>query len=122
MTYTVFDPTKPDAATQNGTQFAQSARDNLKAIRDACVLGGGFPSWNLAATGGTADQPALLTYSKGTERVKAALTWGTTGGEAGNVTVIEYSYSANSGTDYDAIGTNTITYDSSGNVTATTWS
>jgi hypothetical protein len=119
--YTPFDPAKPDAATQNGTQFAQAARDNLKAARDACILGGGFPGFNLAVSGGTASQPALLTYSKGTERVKAALTWGTTGGENGNVTVAVYSYSSNSGGAYDTIGTKTITYDTNSNVTATTW-
>lgn len=122
MAYTPFDPTKPDAATQNGTQFAASARTNMAALRDACILGGGFPGFNLAVSGGTADQPALLTYSSGTERVKAALTWGTTGGEAGNVTVAVYSYSSNSGGSYDTIKTKTVTYDGSGYVTATTWS
>lgn len=122
MTYTAFDPLKPDASTQNGTQFAQSTRDNLRTIRDAVIMGGGFYGWNMAAAGGTAEQPATITYSKGTERVRATLTWGSTGGEAGNVTVAVYAYSSNSGTDYDTIGTNTIAYDGSGNVTATTWS
>lgn len=121
MSYTAFDATKPDAATQNGTQFAQSTRDNLAAVRDACVLGGGFPGWALAVSGGTAEQPATLTYSKGTERVRAVLTWGTTGGASGNVTQAVYAYSADSGTNYDTIGTKTITYDASGNVTATAW-
>ena len=116
MPYTAFDPTKPDAATQNGTQFAQSARDNMRAIRDAVVMGGGFYGWNMAATGGTASEPATLTYSKGTELVKADLTW-----SSGNVTVAVYSYSSNSGGAYDTIGTKTITYDGSGNVTSTNW-
>lgn len=122
MPYTLFDPALPNAATQNGTTFAASVRTNDAALRDACILGGGFPGFNLAATGGTADQPALLTYSKGTERVKAALTWGTTGGEAGNVTVAVYSYSSDSGGTYSTIGTKTVTYNGSGYVTATTWS
>jgi hypothetical protein len=122
MAYAQFDPTKPDAATQNGTAFAQSARDNLKVIRDAAIMGGGFYGWNMAASGGTADQPATITYSKGSERVRAALTWGTAGGQAGSVTVAVYSYSSNSGTSWDAIGTKTITYDSTGNVTSTSWS
>ena len=122
MPYTPFDPAKPDAATQNGTQFAQAARDNLKAARDACILGGGFPGWNLAVAGGTAEQPATLTYSRGTERVRATLTWGTTGGEAGNVTVAVYAYSSNSGGAYDTIGTKTVTYDTNSNITASTWS
>ena len=122
MPYTPFDASKPDAATQNGTQFAQATRDNLAAVRDACILGGGFPGWNLAAAGGTAAQPATLTYSRGTERVRATLTWGTTGGEAGNVTTAVYAYSSNSGSSYDTIGTKVVTYDADANVTATTWS
>lgn len=121
MAYALFDPAKPDAATQNGTQFAQSARDNLKAVRDAAIMGGGFYGWNMATAGGTAAEPATLTYSKGTERVRATLTWGTTGGEAGSVTTAVYAYSSNSGTSYDTIGTKTITYDASGNVTSTSW-
>lgn len=121
MAYTPFDPTKPDPATQNGTAIMGSIRANLNAMRDACVMGS-FAGFNMAATGGTADQPALLTYSKGTERVKAALTWGTTGGELGNCTVAVYSYSSNSGGSYDTIATCTVTYDGSGYVTATTWS
>lgn len=117
MAYTIFDPAKPDAATQNGTAFAQSTRDNLKAVRDAAIMGGCFYGWNMAATGGTAAEPTTLTYSKGTERVRATLTWA-----SGNVTQAVYAYSSNSGTSYDTIGTKTITYDASGNVTATTWS
>lgn len=100
------------------TAFGQSARDNIQTVRDACILGGGFPGFNLSATGGTADQPALLTYSKGTERIKSALTWDGNG----NVTVAVYSYSVDSGTTYATIGTCTITFDANQNVTSTTWS
>lgn len=121
MAYTFYDPTKPDAATQSGTAFGASVRNNLNAIRDAAVMSGSFFGFNFAASGGTADQPALLTYSKGTERVKSALTWGTVGGEAGNVTVAVYSYSANSGTTYDAIGTKTVSYDANANAVSTAW-
>jgi hypothetical protein len=122
MAYTLFDPTTPDATTQTLTQMGQSERNNLKAVRDACIMGGGFYGFNLAVSGGTADQPALLTYTKGTEKIKAALTWGTTGGEAGSVTVAVYSYSSDSGNTWATIGTKTITYDANANVTATTWS
>lgn len=122
MAYTAFDSTKPDATEQTLTQMGQSERDNFLAIRDAVIMGGGFYGWNMAAAGGTASQPATLTYSKSTERVRATLTWGTSGGEAGSVTQAVYAYSSNSGTDYDTIGTKTITYDGNGNVTATTWS
>ena len=52
----------------------------------------------------------------------ATLTWGTTGGAAGNVTQAVYAYSANSGSTYDTVGTLSITYDTAGYVTGTTWS
>lgn len=127
MAYTPYDPTKPDAAAQTLTQMGTSQRNNFNSVRDACILGGGFFGFNLAVSGGTAAQPAQLLYSKGTERVRALLTWGTVGGEAGNVTVAVYAYSANSGVDYTvtpngAIGTKTVTYDASGNVLSTLWS
>lgn len=121
MAYTLFNGALPNGASQTGAQFGQSARDNLNALRDAAILGGGFPGFNLAASGGTAAQPTQLLYSKGTERVRATLTWGTTGGEAGNVTVAVYAYAPDAAT-YSTIGTKTVTYDGSGNVTATTWS
>lgn len=122
MAYTLHDPTKPDPATQTGTQFGTSTRDNLNALRDAAIMGGGFPGFDMAATGGTPSEPATITYSKGVERVRASLTW-----SGGNVTVAVYAYSANSGADYTttpggAIGTKTVTYDGSGNVTNSTWS
>ena len=184
MAYTAFDATKPDATADNGTNFATNTRNNLKAIRDAAIMGGGFYGWNLNATGAvgtgsitsnvltitamtsgsfavgqvisgtgitgsptitsfgtgkggtgtynithanvgsititgtnTAATPQSMTYTKSTERVRASLTW-----SSGNVTVASYYYSADSGATYDLIGTNTITYDGSDNVTATTWS
>lgn len=122
MAYTPFDPTTPNASVQTLTQMGTSERQNMLALRDACIMGGGFYGFNLAVSGGTAAQPTTFIYSKGTERVKAVLTWGVAGGEAGNVTVAVYSYSSDSGGAYSAIGTKTITYDASGNVTATTWS
>lgn len=190
MPYTLYDPTKPDATAQTLTQMGTSERNNMNALRDACILGGGFEGFNLNATGGvvtgsiatttltvtavtsgtlaigqvltgtgvtggttitgygtgtggtgtytvsasqtvssttitgtnTVGQPQSLLYTKTTERVRAALTWGTAGGEAGNVTVAVYGYSSDSGATYSTIKTNTITYDGSGNVTATTWS
>ncbi len=120
MAYTPFNGALPNGASQNGTAFGQSARDNLNALRDACVMGGGFFGFNLAVSGGTADQPTQLLYSKDNERVRATLTWGTAGSEAGNVTVAVYAYSPDA-TTYSTIGTKTVTYDGSGNVTATTW-
>ena len=120
MPYTQYDYTKP-TSSQTGPLTIASAKDNMNAIRDAMVMGA-MVGFNKTQSGGTAEQPAIILLTKGTEIVKAALTWGTTGGEAGNVTVAVYSYSANSGTLYDTIGTKTLTYDANGNLISTTWS
>lgn len=122
MAYTPFDPTKPDATAQTLTQMGQSERDNLRAVRDACIMGGGFFGWSLTISGGTAAMPTTFVYASGTERVQAVITWGTTGGATDNPESVAYSYSADSGANYDPIGTRTITYDVDGNVTAASWS
>lgn len=121
MAYTLFDPTKPDPATQSGTAFGSSARTNDAALRDACIVGGGFFGFALAI-GGPADQPTTMTYSKGTERLRATLTWGTIGGESGNVISSVFAYSSDSGGTYSAIGTKTTGYDANSYVISTTWS
>lgn len=121
MAYTPFTATSPDAATQNGTQFAQAIRYNQAALRDAIVTGS-MPGFNYSVSGGTAEQPAIIYFKKSTDWIRVTLTWGTTGGADGNVTVAVLAYSANSGGAYDTIATQTITYDANGNVTATTWS
>lgn len=121
MAYTSFNDTLPNAATQNGTQFAQSIRDNLRSMRDAIVFST-FPGWNFSKSGGTAEMPAIILYSKSTDRLRVSLTWGTSGGATDNVTVAVYAFSSNSGTTYDTIGTKTITWDAAGLITATTWS
>ncbi len=186
MAYPVFDTTKPDPASQGITAFGQSARDNIQTVRDACILGGGFPGFNLNASGGvgaasisgtvmtvtgitsgtyavgqvlsgtgvtggttiaslgtgaggtgtynvsvsqtvsstaitgtnTPEQPQSLCYAKGTERIRAGLTWDGNGNPATTV----YAYSADSGATYLYIGTCTVTFDANQNVTATTWS
>lgn len=125
MPYPTFNPALPNGAApdlQTGPQVLQSVRDNQRVLRDSTILSGGFVGWPMTPSGGSASQPALLTYANSTERVKAALTWGTVGGAAGNVTQTTYSYSSDSGGTWATIGTKTITYDAWANVTATAWS
>ena len=118
MVYTPFVPDKPVIA-DNGDIVINNTRENLMALRDA-VVAGALKGWNFSKTG-TAE-PTEILYSKGTERVRLTITWGTTGGADGNPTVVIYAYSANSGGLYDTIGTNTLAYDSSGNLVTETWS
>ena len=121
MPYTQFDPATPDAATQNITAFAASVRTNLAAIRDIAALGAA-PGWNYSWSGGTAEKPTTMLWSKGVERLRATCTWGTTGGATDNLITAVFAYSSNSGGAYDTIGTQAVAYDASGNVTSTTWS
>ena len=135
MAYTDFTITAP-AATQTPGAALTSARENLLAMRDALIGGAGlFPGWNCQAqnANGTSPptdptKPAQYLWSKGTERIKMALTWGTTGGAADQVTRVVISYSADSGATYDIIKGDTSggyydsTYDSEGNWISGAWS
>lgn len=123
MAYTAFDSSKPDASTQAGTPFGNSARSNLVALRDAIVSGGMVQGFNYSYSGGSADQPTDVLFTRGTERIKLTHTWGTNG----TVSKVACYYSSNTGTSYDpmadAAGLFVIsfTYDGSLNLTSTTW-
>ncbi len=120
MAYTAFDPTTP-AGTQNGTAVPDSARNNGKAIRDA-VLMGAMDGFVFSVSGGTASQPATMFWKNGAIWLRATVTWGSGTGTDGNPTNIVWELSTNSGGVYDTIDTQTFTWDSSGNLTATTGS
>lgn len=119
MPYDAFADNLP-VSTDNGLKVVDDTRKNLMAMRDAVVMGA-MDGWNYNPNGGTAGQPAQFVYSKGTERILGSVTWGTSGGADGNVTQIVWSYSSNSGSTYDTIGTQGITYDADANVTAIAW-
>lgn len=136
MAYTDYVATTPDPTTQTPGQAFTSDRANLLALRDALIGGTGFmPGWSCVAqnTAGTSPPttpaaPDQLLFSKGTERLKCALTWATDGnGDRSKVTRIVVSYSANSGTLYDVIkggstnGYFNITYDANDNFLSSAW-
>jgi hypothetical protein len=91
------------------------------ALRDAIAVGA-LVGWNMTQSGSPGLYPQSLLFTKGSEIIKADITWGTTGTAEGNPLVIIYSYSANSGGVYDTIGTITMAYDSLGAMTSATWS
>lgn len=137
MAYTEFSDTTPNPATQTPGQCFTSDRNNTQAMRDAIIgIAGGFIGWDWDSYDSndttppvlTPDQPAYFIWSKGTMRVKAVLTWGTTGGEEDQVTRIVYSYSSDSGSNYDVIkggstnGYYDFTYNTNGVPTSGTWS
>ena len=127
MTYTALDTAKPDWTTQTGTQLAQSIRDNVRALRDNLVATGLVPGFDYTPAGGTAEQPAQFFFKRGTEWIRIDVTWGSSGGSDGSPTKLAYYYSSNSGGAYDGMADAagkyvlSISYDASGNVTATTW-
>lgn len=123
MAYSPFNKDKPDGAA-NGTNTCTEIRTNMNALRDA-VVSGMMKDWEYSKTDGTgtAEQPQYVFYKLkgGTLWIRQTLAWGSSGGSAGNVTSILVEFSSNSGGAYDAIGTLTIAYDASGNVTTATW-
>jgi len=120
MGYVKFVPDKPVIA-DDGDIVINNTRENLMALRDA-IVAGNLVDWTMAATGGTAEEPTEILYSKNTERVRLTITWGTSGGADGNPATVVYAYDGDGGASYDTIGTWTATYDSSGNLTAEAWS
>lgn len=109
--------TKADKTTTDAIQLTKA---DLATVRN--MIAAGLIGWDYSTAGGTATQPAQIFYKSGAEWIKVALTWGTAGGESGNVTTAIYRYSSNAGVAYTTIGTKTMSYDSAGNVTAATWS
>ena len=120
MTYTVFDPASPTTAETRQVAI-DDTRYNLLAIRDAVIMGN-LAGFNYAWSGGTDSQPNYITRTKGTEIIRATITWGATGGATGNPTSIVYEYSPNLTPTYSTIGTCSYTWDASGFLTSTTWS
>lgn len=121
MAYTHFDQTLPNPATQTLANVCNSALNNQKALRDMLLLGL-LVGWNATPSGGTPFYPAVVTYSKGVERLRRTTTWGSSGGATNNPITIVMEYSANSGSSYDPIGTVSITYNANGSTAGTTWS
>jgi hypothetical protein len=119
MTYAAFDPTHPDGAS-SGPTVVSEANINDTALRDANLMGGLFKSFEFSTSGGTAAQPAIFYWKNGTTWLKGTPTWGSGAGQDGNVTAIEWKLSTDSGSNYDTIATTSLTFDSSGNLTAAT--
>jgi len=78
--------------------------------------------WNYSYSGADPSQPDSITYSQGTERYRVTLTWGTTGGEDGNITQAVFEYSSNSGGSYSSVGTVVFTFNAGGDLLSSNWS
>lgn len=119
MAYTQFDDTLP-VGTRTGVQMPTDIRLNQQAMRDM-IVGDFAVGWNMSVVNGTgtAEEPQYLKWNNNAntnEWTREELTW-----TSGNVIQGVYSFSSDNEVIYDTIGTITITYDGSGNVTSTTW-
>lgn len=126
MAYTPIDISKPTTA-QTRQAAIDDIRTNVVALRDAAAASGLLQGFNYSVSGGTAEQPAQIFQKRGAEWVRIDLTWGASGGAAGNVTKTAYYYSSNSGGAYDPMAdlygnyVATMAYDASGNLLTITW-
>lgn len=120
MSYSPFDPTKP-AGSDAGTAVCSEVNVNELALRDAILMGGvnGFAYSQTVGTG-TAEMPQYMFWTNGATILRATLTWGSSGGSFDQVTQIIWDISYNTGSTYNNICTETRTYDSNANLTATT--
>ncbi len=121
MSYVHFDAATPDPSVGSRTDNFIEARDNGVALADMLAALGWMDNFNFSITAGPADAPTQTLQTNGSQVVKTDITYGS-GATAGLPTVIVLSKSTNSGSTYDSIRTCTISYDGSGNLTATTWS
>lgn len=118
MAYSQFDSTKP-VGTDTGPNVTATANVNDKALRDA-IITGQMHGFAFSASGGTARQPTTMLWKNGAIWLRAVVTWGTTGGETYNIKEVVWSLSVNTGGAYDQIDDQVFTYDTAGNLTATT--
>lgn len=124
MAYTAYNPAKPVTSPDTRQVTIDAIRTNQNALRDALVSQM-ISGWDYSVSGGTAEQPQYMYFKNGVEWLRVTLTWGTTGGADGNVTIAVIHYSGNSGGAWDAMtpySTVTLAYDSNANLTTTTWS
>ena len=120
-TYNHIDLTKPDPATQAGTAFGNSSRDQIKVAIVALACGE-LEGFTYSQSGGTAQYPGIQLLTNGVYRIRRTLTWGngTPAGTLNNITAAVLEWSDDSGGTYVTVASETRTYDTNGNLTATT--
>lgn len=119
MAYTKYENNTP-IISDDGLEVVDDTRHNLEALRDN-IISGVMPDWNLDDVGSPADEPHELIWKNGVLWLRAQITWGSSGGTDGNPVTIVYGFSGDSGGGYDTIGTLTMTYNTGGNMTGSSW-
>lgn len=121
MAYVHFDDDDP-VGTSTGPNFAATTEANFQAVRNCIITLGAMPRWNMSVTNGTGSaaypQYRYQTHMTNTSwKIRAEYTY-----SSNKVTAIAYDYTEDNWSTTQRIGTRTITYDGSNNVTATSWS
>lgn len=100
-----FDKTKPDTS-QYALTAIDSIRENLMALYDdSAVKLGDHWDYSISTGTGTESQPEFITLTKGTDYLRGAITWLS----SGSPSAIMWQFDSGSG--YKLIGTQTITYE-----------
>jgi len=124
MAYDPFTNAKPDGSVDTGPQVVDYTRKNLMAMRDAVVIGA-MSGWSCTPAGADLSKPSSIVWQRigSTEKIRATLTWGTTGGATDNVTRALWEYSTD-GTNYTVFlpyKYEDVSYDADANVSLVTW-
>jgi hypothetical protein len=126
--YTAFNSTKPDpASTDGGGTTLDHVRRNLLAVRDMVIMYGMVPGWNYSYSGGTAEQPADVLFTKSISGVNHKVKLTHTYNGDGTVQKVACYYSADNAATWDNLDDDagnfvqTFTYDGSANLIASTW-
>jgi hypothetical protein len=121
-TFNALNLTTPDPTAQAMAGFAQSVRDNLK-VAYAAACQGTLANFAYSQSGGTAQYPTTQLWSwDAMYRLRRTITWGTgtPAGTLNNITAATLEWSDDGGTSWATVASETRTYDSNGNLTATT--
>jgi len=86
------------------------------------IINGVAVDYDFSILSGPADQPTEVLFTNVNIVYKLNLTWGTTGGEAGNELEYLVSKSTDTGTTFLLIKTLSLAYDANSNLITQTWS
>jgi hypothetical protein len=114
----LFQDSKP-VKTDPFMEVVTSIRDNSRALRNNVMAQIG-EWWNYSVSGGSAEEPAVMTWEKVAtdERIRATVTYT---GVTGYVSVVDWAYQL-AAAGYVVIGKQTFTYDGDGETVSIVWS
>lgn len=115
--YNYFQDSKP-VDTDTVLQVVTDTRNNLESLAQSAAYSA-VPSWNYSVVEGTGDaeEPQYVYYKNGATWIRGTMTY-----SSGSITQAAWHRSTDSGSNWDAMGTQSVSYDGDGNVSTVTWS